>query len=80
MSEILITGGAGFIGSQLAYKLYKQGNNVIIVDNFSYGHEDNLQFEDVDLNDKVYKLDIRDSEAIDELFINHHFLNYILVT
>ena len=73
MSEILITGGAGFIGSQLAYKLYKQGHYIVIIDNFSYGHEDNLQFDDVDLNDKVYKIDIRDSEKVDEIFANHKF-------
>ena len=33
MSNILITGGAGFIGSQLAYKLCKQGHDIVIVDN-----------------------------------------------
>ena len=37
MSKILITGGAGFIGSQLGYQLEK----VILLDNMSYGRLDN---------------------------------------
>lgn len=73
MSEILITGGAGFIGSQLAYKLYKQGHDVVIVDNFSYGNTDNLEFDDVDLNNKVYEYDIRNVEEIHNIFAWHKF-------
>jgi UDP-glucose 4-epimerase len=42
MSKILITGGAGFIGSQLGYQLKQEGNEVILVDNLSYGRLDNL--------------------------------------
>ena len=42
MSKILITGGAGFIGSQLGNNLDKQGHEVILLDNMSFGHEDNL--------------------------------------
>lgn len=48
---VLITGAAGFIGGQLAYKLYQLDYDLILVDNMSYGHEDNLQFDDVDLNE-----------------------------
>ena len=35
MSKILITGGAGFIGSNLAKALVKDGNEVVIVDDLS---------------------------------------------
>ena len=42
MAKILITGGAGFIGSQLGYQLYKKGHDIILLDNMSFGHEDNL--------------------------------------
>lgn len=42
MAKILITGGAGFIGSQLGNNLDKQGHEVILLDNMSFGHEDNL--------------------------------------
>ena len=39
---ILITGGAGFIGSKLGYMLAKRGYEVLLLDDLSYGHEDNL--------------------------------------
>ena len=42
MSKILITGGAGFIGSQLGKSLVEEGHDVILVDNMSYGYLDNL--------------------------------------
>jgi ADP-L-glycero-D-manno-heptose 6-epimerase len=38
----LVTGGAGFIGSNLAIELEKQGNEVTIIDNFFTGHKDNI--------------------------------------
>jgi UDP-glucose 4-epimerase len=55
MSKILITGGAGFIGSHLADKLIEQGNKVVILDDLSYGSEKN-----VNPKAKFYKADIRD--------------------
>ena len=72
MSKILITGAAGFIGSQLAYKFLKEGHELILVDNMSYGHEDNLIFDDADLNEYLVKCDIRDKE-LDEMFKLEHF-------
>ena len=68
MSKILITGAAGFIGSQLAYKFLKEGHNVTLVDNMSYGHEDNLIFDDQDLSKGLNKIDIRDRERMEDLF------------
>lgn len=40
--RILISGGAGFIGSHLTKRLLKEGHEVIVVDNFSTGSKDNL--------------------------------------
>ena len=40
MKKILITGGAGFIGSQLGHYLHNKGNEVILLDDMSYGNED----------------------------------------
>lgn len=37
MKNILITGGAGFIGSHLCEKLLEQGNHIICLDNFFTG-------------------------------------------
>jgi len=72
MSKILITGAAGFIGSQLAYKFLKEGHKIVLIDNMSYGHEDNLIFDDADLNEYLVKCDIRDKE-LDEMFKLEHF-------
>ena len=40
--KILITGGAGFIGSHLADRLVDQGDEVLVIDNFATGRRDNL--------------------------------------
>ena len=65
--NVMITGAAGFIGSQLAHALWSKGVNLILVDNFSYGHEDNLVFPDIDLRPKVFRIDIRDKSGIKNL-------------
>jgi UDP-glucuronate decarboxylase len=41
--NILVTGGAGFVGSHLCEKLLEQGHKVICVDNLSTGSEDNIK-------------------------------------
>ncbi|MEK9151273.1 MAG: UDP-glucuronic acid decarboxylase family protein [Patescibacteria group bacterium] len=40
--KILVTGGAGFIGSHLCERLLKEGNEVLCVDNFFTGNKDNI--------------------------------------
>lgn len=42
MNKILITGGAGFLGSHLTEKLLKEGNDVLVVDNYFTGSKENL--------------------------------------
>lgn len=42
MKQILVTGGAGFIGSHLCERLLKEGNNVICMDNFFTGRKRNI--------------------------------------
>jgi UDP-glucose 4-epimerase len=61
--RILVTGGAGFIGSNLVASLVSEGNEVIVLDNLSSGHRSNLDlFPSVKLIDK----DIRDHDAVME--------------
>ncbi len=43
MKRILITGGAGFIGSHLSERLLNEGNEVICLDNFFTGSKDNIR-------------------------------------
>jgi UDP-glucose 4-epimerase len=64
--KILVTGAAGFIGSQLSYDLHKDGYHVIMVDDMSFGYEDNLVI-DGETFGEFHKLDIRNQE-IEPLF------------
>lgn len=57
MKKVLVTGGAGFIGSHLVDRLIQEGCSVSIIDNLSTGSLDN-----VNKNAKFYEMDIRDSE------------------
>ena len=54
MSKVLITGAAGFIGSQLANFFRKKGDKVVLVDDFSYGKEDN-DVRDIEFMEKLFK-------------------------
>lgn len=54
MSKILVTGGAGFIGSNLALELEKQGHKVTIIDNLISGNKKNIK----EFKGKFIELDI----------------------
>ncbi|MBP3468875.1 MAG: NAD-dependent epimerase/dehydratase family protein [Lachnospiraceae bacterium] len=73
MSKILITGAAGFIGSQLAYHLWKKGEELTLIDNFSYGSEDNLIFEAHCFTDEIIRDDILNTALINQLFQEKKF-------
>ena len=73
MKTYLITGGAGFIGSSLADELIKEGNKVIVVDNFCNFYdpkvkENNIKHNLEDENYKLERIDIRDKEEINRVF------------
>jgi len=74
--NVMITGAAGFIGSQLAHALWAKNINLILVDNFSFGHEDNLIFSDVDLRSRIIRLDIRDKFGVKKL-LQENQIEYI---
>ncbi len=63
--RVLVTGGAGFIGSHLADFYLSQGNNVTILDNLSTGNLANIQPILQSIN--FVKGDIRDSKTVDGL-------------
>ena len=70
--KILVTGGAGFIGSNVVDAYIEKGYEVVVVDDLSSGKKENLNKKA-----KFYKLDICD-KALEEVFekgidiINHH--------
>ena len=41
--KVLITGGAGFIGSHLTERLLREGHSVIVLDNFHTGSRENIR-------------------------------------
>jgi UDP-glucose 4-epimerase len=60
MAKILVTGGAGYIGSFMVRELQKKGFEVVILDNLSQGHKEavkNFRLEVVDLVTEKDKLD-----------------------
>jgi nucleoside-diphosphate-sugar epimerase len=58
--KVLVTGGAGFIGSHLVHALYRGGYEVRVLDNFSTGHRGNLVGVDVE----VIEGDLRSFEQV----------------
>ena len=65
--KILITGGAGFIGSHLCARLLSAGHEVTVADDFSTGSRDNLP-KDGSRKLEVVELDVtRDPAAVDAL-------------
>mgnify|MGYP000903583084 CR=1 FL=1 len=90
MYNILITGGAGFIGSNLIENLLKNKNKVVIIDNFNDYYDtilkernikdliktkNNLELDDDYLN--IYRGDIRDKNFIRKVF-NENKINMVI--
>ena len=79
---ILVTGGAGYIGSHAALALKKAGYGVVVLDNLAYGHRELI--EDV-VKVELIVGDTNDRALLDKLFASHditavmHFAAYIAV-
>jgi ADP-L-glycero-D-manno-heptose 6-epimerase len=59
LKRVLVTGGAGFIGSNLSLALRRRGVEVVVVDDFSSGHFKNL----IDFDGEVIAADLVDAKA-----------------
>ncbi|MFZ2226569.1 MAG: GDP-mannose 4,6-dehydratase [Candidatus Moraniibacteriota bacterium] len=71
--KILITGGAGFIGSNLANKLLERGDQVVIIDNFNDYYDPKVKRDRIKTilkgkKFKLYKGDIRDVKLLERIF------------
>ena len=62
-SRVLVTGGAGFIGSNLVERLLADGNEVVVLDNFSTGSRQNLAAFQNNPSFSLIEGDIRDIEC-----------------
>lgn len=65
MSRILVTGGAGFIGSNLCEALLKRGDEVVCLDNFATGHMENL-IPLINEYPETFKLVVGDIRSMDD--------------
>ena len=63
MAKYLVTGGAGFIGSNIVEELLQRGHEVRILDNFSTGREENVSAFSGRVD--VVRGDVRDADAVD---------------
>jgi UDP-glucose 4-epimerase len=63
--SILISGGAGYIGSHTARYFLEQNEDVIIVDNLQSGHRKSVNV------DFFYQIDLRNKEELDKVFKTH---------
>lgn len=69
---VLITGGAGFIGSHLVDRLIKEGaEHVVVIDNMFLGSEDNLSAAEATGRLSFYKDDAEFTTSLDYIFQRH---------
>jgi UDP-glucose 4-epimerase len=73
-ARILITGGAGFVGSHFVRDLLSAGASVTVYDNFSTGSEENLEGVDGDL--KIVRGDILDYDSLLDVARNHDAISH----
>lgn len=71
MNNVLVTGGAGFIGAHVCKELFKAGYNPVVVDNLSTGFRHNAKWGE------IHVLDLRNLESLFNGFENYQFLGVI---
>ena len=71
--KILITGGAGYIGSHTLIELLNAGHTTIVIDNLSNSSRESLRrVEEITGKSVVfYEADVRDKNALDAIFTDH---------
>jgi UDP-glucose 4-epimerase len=71
--NILVTGGAGFIGSHLCDALLASGHSVVALDNLSLGREENVSHNIGNPSFSFVRGDILDEAQLDGLFLSYQF-------
>ena len=75
--RILVTGGAGFIGSHLCERLVLEGHSVIAIDNFSTGRASNLKGLDDSARFSLVEGSILDSARLNQLITNSDYVFHL---
>lgn len=75
MKTILVTGGAGYIGSHTCIELIESGYDVVVVDNLSNSKEEAVKRVEKIVDKKItfYKADVCDKDAMRKIFASHEF-------
>lgn len=73
--NILVAGGAGYIGSHTCVALLEAGHTVVVVDNFCNSKAETIDKINLITNKEItfYQVDVTDDVAVDNIFSNHHF-------
>src|SRR5207253_2549192 len=74
--RILVTGGAGFIGSHLVEKLLADGHRIVILDDFNDFYDPQIKRANIAVVAKeiaVHDVDLRDGNKVADLFGNEKF-------
>lgn len=66
--KVLVTGGAGFVGSHLCEELVNLGSNVISADNYSAGKKENIKFLEQYNNFQAMNMDVTQKDGWDDIF------------
>lgn len=79
MNKVLVTGGAGFIGSHTVLLLLEAGYEVVVLDNLANSSRESLRrVEDLTGRELMFvEGDIRDSDCLDRLFTEHELAGVI---
>lgn len=78
--KILVTGGAGYIGSIATYILLQKEHSVVVIDNFTTGHEKVLQKFKNEYSDKFnyYQVDLKEKAKINEVLDKEQNIDAVL--
>ena len=78
--HILVTGGAGFIGSHLVERLLADSKTLVVIDDFSTGHSENLKSVKKNPRLKIIRSKISECKELPELAKNSEFIFHLAAT
>jgi UDP-glucose 4-epimerase len=80
MKHILVTGGAGFIGSHLVERLLNDGESIVVIDDFSTGSLENLRAAKKNPRLKIVRAKISGCKELPKLAANAEFIFHLAAT